>query len=164
MTNAGEECISMITGAFTLQQIKNARSFLILTSAQERKKKNIWCLESDNITLTVSRLKATDCAHCCDWSPSLKLTPLSEEREMLLFDGDRGNVRLSSASALQNLRKALMCTLSYFDLLILTHLQQAWIHLNSCHCFSCCEVRAIEFSGIIGCEKDVAKSSCFSDK
>lgn len=113
-----------------LQQIKNAHSFLFLTSAQERKKKNIWCLESDNITLTVSRLKATDCAHCCDWSPSLKLilelTPLSEEREMLLFDGDRGNVRLSSASALQNLRKALMCTQSYFDLLILTHLHQAW--------------------------------------
>jgi len=30
-------------------------------------------------------------------------TPSSREREMLLFDGDRGNVRLSSASALENL-------------------------------------------------------------
>lgn len=129
MTNAGEECISMITGASTSTANQKCSLFSFLTSVQERKKKNIWCLESDNINLTVSCLKATDCAHCCDWSPSLKLilelTPLSQGREMLLFDGDRGNVRLSSASALQNLRKALMCTQSYFDLLILTHLQQA---------------------------------------
>lgn len=45
---------------------------------------------------------------------------------MLLFDGDRGNVRLSTTSALQKPQKALMCMKIYFDLWILIQLQRTW--------------------------------------
>lgn len=62
MTNAGKECIPMIANAFRehLQQIQISRCFLfwqvLKNVSRNTKKKNIWCLESDNINLTVSCL------------------------------------------------------------------------------------------------------------